>query len=145
MRHLRIKPTQMHPQVEQQKPQADQDKAIGGIGRSRPSQQFVAQSIARLDAEPLPVFLPAAFWRPVQSDHDKQQPLRATLATFSAPRRGEDTADGQLRPELLLLAFIEGVASAITRSTSTGKLWSHLFCRGSDRRSKKVVSSGAST
>src|SRR5215469_16183218 len=135
----------MHPQVEQQKSQADQHEAIGGIGRSRPAQQFVAQPIARLDAKTLPVSLPTPLRRPVQSNHYKQQPLRATLATLSAPRRGEDTADGQLRPELILLAFIEGVASAITRSTSTGKLWSHLFCRGSDRRSKKVVSSGAST
>ena len=62
-RHLRIKPTQMHPQVEQQKPQADQREAIGGIGRSRPAQQFVAQTIARLDAEPLPVSLPTPFRR----------------------------------------------------------------------------------
>src|SRR5499427_2096750 len=108
----------MHPQVEQQKSQADQHEAIGGIGRSRPAQQFVAQPIARLDAKTLPVSLPTPLRRPVQSNHYKQQPLRATLATLSAPRRGEDTADGQLRPELLLLAFIEGVASAITRSPS---------------------------
>src|SRR6516225_2149390 len=109
----------MHPQVEQQKSQADQRKAIGRIGRSRPAQQFVAQPIARLDAKPLPVSLPTPLRRPVQRNHDKQQPLPATLATLSAPRRGEDTADGQLRPELIFLAFIEGVLSAITRSPST--------------------------
>jgi len=135
----------MHPQVKQQKSQADQRKAIGRIWRSRPAQQFVAQPIARLDAKTLPVSLPTPLRRPVQSNRYKQQPLRATLATLSAPRRGEDTADGQLRPELLLLAFIEGVASAITRSPSTGRLWFRLFCLGSDRRSKKLVGSGANT
>src|SRR6266508_4174399 len=107
MRHLRVKPTQMHPKVEQQKSQADQHEAIGGIGRSRPAQQFIAKAIARLNAKPLPVSLPTLFRSPVQSNHYKHQPLGATLATSGAPRRGEDTADGQLRPELLLLAFIE--------------------------------------
>src|SRR5262249_39780693 len=137
MRYLRVKPTQMHPQVEQQKPQTDQHKAIGRIGRSRPAQLFIAQPIARLDAKPLSVSLPTPLRRPVQSNHYKQQPLRATLATFSAPRRGEDTADGQLRPELLLLAFIEGVLSAITRSPSTQGSGSAFFAadRTGDQRS----------
>jgi hypothetical protein len=31
MRHLRVKPTQMLPKIEQQKTQADQRKAIGGV------------------------------------------------------------------------------------------------------------------
>src|SRR6266511_418925 len=57
MRHLRVKPTQMHPKVEQQKSQADQHEAIGGIGRSRPAQQFIAKAIARHNAL-VPPFLP---------------------------------------------------------------------------------------
>ena len=47
--YLRVKPTQMHPKVEQQKSKADQHEAIGRIGRSRPTQQFIAQPVARLD------------------------------------------------------------------------------------------------
>src|SRR6266542_488110 len=108
----------MRPNVEQQKSNADQHKAISRIGRSRPAQQFIAQQIARLDTKPPLVSVPTPFRRPVQSDHYKQQPIRTTLAAFSAPRRGEDMADGQLRRELILLAFIEGVAGAITRSPS---------------------------
>ncbi len=136
MRHLRVKPTQMHPKVEQQKSQADQHEAIGGIGRSRPAQQFIAKAIARLNAKPLPVSLPTLFRSPVQSNHYKHQPLGATLATSGAPRRGEDTADGQLRPELLLLAFIEDVLSAITRSPSTQSSGSAFLAsdRTSDQR-----------
>src|SRR5215510_11482098 len=118
-RYLRVKPTQMHPKVKQQKSQADQQETIGRIGRSRPAQQFIAQPIARLNAKPLPVSLPTPFGRPIQSNHYEQQPLRAALATSGAPRRSEDTADGQLRRELILLAFIEGVAGAIARSPST--------------------------
>src|SRR6266545_2548811 len=136
MRHLRVKPTQMHPKVEQQKSQADQHEAIGGIGRSRPAQQFIAKAIARLNAKPLPVSLPTLFRSPVQGNHYKHQPLGATLATSGAPRRGEDTADGQLRPELLLLAFIEDVLSAITRSPSTQSSGSAFLAsdRTSDQR-----------
>src|SRR5215813_1524563 len=67
----------------------------------------------------------------VQSDHDEQQPLCAALATLSAPRRGEDTADGQLRREFILLTFMEGVLSAITRSPSTQS--SGPTCFASDR------------
>src|SRR6266540_1840859 len=136
MRHLRVKPTQMHPKVEQQKSQADQHEAIGGIGRSRPAQQFIAKAIARLNAKPLPVSLPTLFRSPVQSNHYKHQPLGATLATSGAPRRGEDTADGQLRPELLLLAFIEDVLSAITHSPSTQSSGSAFLAsdRTSDQR-----------
>src|SRR5262245_31446693 len=55
----------------------------------------------------------------VQSDPDEQQPLCAALAALSTPRRGEDTADGQLRPEFILLTFMEGVLSAITTSPLT--------------------------
>src|SRR5262245_55315736 len=79
-RYLRIKPTQMHPKIKKQKSQADQQKTIGRIGRSRPAQQFIAQPIARLNAKPLPVSLPTLFRRPVQSNHYEQQPLGATLA-----------------------------------------------------------------
>src|SRR5262249_48132902 len=68
---------------------------------------------------------------PVQSNHYEQQPLRAALATFGAPRRGEDTADGQLRLELILLAFIESIFSAITRSLLTQSPRSLFFA--SDR------------
>src|SRR5215510_14706325 len=116
MRHLRVEPTQMYPKIEQQEPKADQQEAIGGVGRSRPAQQFIAKAIARLDAKPLPVSLPALFWCPVQSNHYEQQPFGATLATPGAPRRGEDAADGQSRREFILLTFIEGVLSAITTS-----------------------------
>src|SRR6266545_3716865 len=139
MRHLRVKPTQMHPKVEQKKSHADQHEAIGGIGRSRPAQQFIAKAIARLNAKPLPVSLPTLFRSPVQSNHYKHQPLGATLATSGAPRRGEDTADGQLRPELLLLAFIEDVLSAITRSPSTQSSGSAFLAsdRTSDQRGLK--------
>src|SRR5678816_4950045 len=109
MRHLCVNPTQMHPQVEQH-------KAICGIRRSRPAQLLIAQAIARLNAKPLPVSLPTPFRLPVQSNQDEQQPPRATLVTFGASRHAEDTADGQLRPELILPAFIEAVVCAITRS-----------------------------
>src|SRR5262249_8061976 len=72
----------------------------------------------------------------VQSNHDEQQPLRATLATFRAPRRGEDTTDSQSRCELLLLAFIESVLRAITRSPSTQSPTSAFFAadRTGDQR-----------
>src|SRR4030095_12318915 len=118
-RYLRVKPTQMHPKVKQQKSQADQQETIGRIWRSRPAAQFIPQPIARLNAKPLPVSLPTLFRRPVESNHYEQQPLRATLATFSTPRRGEGAADGQLRREFILLTFIEGVLSAITTSPLT--------------------------
>src|SRR5215468_10180406 len=131
MRHLRVEPTQMYPKIEQQESKADQQEAIGGVGRSRPAQQFIAKAIARLDAKPLPVSLPALFWCPVQSDHYKQQPLCTTLATFGAPRRSEDTADGQLRPKLLFLTLIEGVIDRITLSPPTQSLGPAFFA--SDR------------
>jgi hypothetical protein len=79
------------------------------------------------NAKPLPVSLPTLFRRPVQSNHYEQQPLRATLAKSSAPRCGEDAADGQLRLKLLLLAFIECVAGAITRSPSAQSPGSTFF------------------
>src|SRR5262245_66100662 len=55
--YLRVKPTQMHPKVEQQKSKTDQHEAIGRIGRSRPTQQFIAHLVARLDAKPSSVSL----------------------------------------------------------------------------------------
>src|SRR5215470_10439444 len=82
--YLRVKPTQMHPKVEQQKSKADQREAIGCIWRSRPTQQFIAQPVARLDAKPFSVSLPTLFRSPVQSNHYEQQPLGATLASFGA-------------------------------------------------------------
>src|SRR5215475_1487457 len=91
-RYLRVKPTQMRPKVERQKSKADQHEAIGRIGRSRPTQQFIPQPVARLDAKPFSVSLPTPFRHPVQSNHYEQQPLGATLASFGAPRRGEDAA-----------------------------------------------------
>src|SRR5262245_8957552 len=121
-RYLRVKPTQMHPKVEQQKSQADQQETIGRIWRSRPAQQFIAKPIARLDAKSLPVSLPTLFRRPVQNNHYEQQPLRTTLAMFTALKNGENTANDQLRRELFPPAFppafIESVAGAITRSPS---------------------------
>ncbi len=144
-RYLRVKPTQMYPKIEQQKSQPDQQETISGIGRGRPTQQFIAQPIARLNTKSLSVSLPTLFRRPIESNHYEQQPLRAALATFGAPRRSEDAADSQLRRKLILLALIEGVAGAVTRWPSTGKPWFRLFCLGSDRRSKKVAGSGAST
>src|SRR5215510_6143229 len=135
-RYLRVKPTQMHPKVEQQKSKADQREAIGRIGRSRPAQQFIAQPVARLDAKPFSVSLPTPVRSPVQSNHYEQQPLRATLASFGAPRRGEDTADGQSRREFILLTFIEGVLSAITTSPLTQSPRPTFFAsdRTSDQR-----------
>ena len=142
--YLRVKPTQMHPKVEQQKSKADQHEAIGRIVRSRPTQQFIAQPVARLDAKPFSVSLPTPFRSPVQSNHYEQQPLGATLASFGAPRRGEDTADGQSRREFILLSFIEGVLSAITTSPLTQSSRPTFFA--SDRTSdQRGFSSGANT
>src|SRR5215475_11293078 len=76
MRLLRVKPAKMHPQIEQQKPQADQQEAIGRTGRSRPAQLLIAQAITCLDAKSLPVSLSTPFRCPVQSNHYEQQPLR---------------------------------------------------------------------
>jgi hypothetical protein len=63
---LRILPTEMNPQVEQHKTQAQQRKAQGWIGRSRPAQQLVGQSVARFAPESFAVSLPTAFRRPIQ-------------------------------------------------------------------------------
>src|SRR5262249_12102926 len=81
----------------------------GDVARAPPC---LAPAIARLDAEPLPGSLPTPFRRPGQSHPSPHPPFRAALATVPAPSRGEDTADGRLRPDLLLLAFLEGVLRA---------------------------------
>src|SRR5215510_2071230 len=109
----------MHPKIEQEKTQTDQQKAIGRIGRGRPAQGFVFHAIARLNAEPFSVSLPTLLRTPVKVNHHEQQPFGATLASFGTPSRREHATQGDLRCKLFVLAFIESVLGAITLPSLT--------------------------
>src|SRR5215813_2664397 len=109
----------MHPKVEQEKTQTDQQEAIRRIGRGRPTQRFVFQAIAGLNPESFAVSLPTLLRTPVQVNHHKQQPFGATLASFGTPSRREHAAQGDLRRKLFVLTFIESVLGAITLPSLT--------------------------
>lgn len=111
--HLGKEPTQMDPQVEQDKTDPDQHKPISRIARSRPAQKRVGQPVARLDAEAFAVTLPTPLGCPVQVDRHKQQPFGAPLLAAGALSRGENATDHHLGGELLAAPAGESVGSAI--------------------------------
>src|SRR6266496_2663894 len=112
--NLRVTPTQLDPQIEQDKTQGNQKEAIGRILRGRPTQQLVGQAVTRLNPKTLPILTPTRFWRPVQMDANEKQPGRFPLVPPGAARRGIHAAHCQVSGVSLRGAGLERVARTVT-------------------------------
>src|ERR687887_652296 len=104
----------MHPDIEQDEAQGDQQKAISRVRRGSPAADLPRTAIAALDAEATPVLASCLVWRPVQMDQDEDYPVGPAWLASSALGRGEYPIDGQFGGERRAVFTVEGVAGAVT-------------------------------
>jgi len=124
-------PAQMHPKIKQHEAQANQQKSVRWVRRSRPTADLAGATVARLDSEATPVLSARLPWRPIQFDQDEDHPIDFALMAAGAFGGGEHAANRQFGHEGRLAGTVKRIVSALaTRPLAQGPCATALAANG---------------